>query len=44
LGLDETGLILTSRGAGSAVEFVLALVDRLFGEAAEEEIARSIMV
>jgi protein deglycase len=40
----EDGLILTSRGAGTAVEFGLALVDRLFGEAAEEEIARSIMV
>jgi protein deglycase len=39
----EDGLILTSRGAGTAVEFGLALVDRLFGEAAEEEIARSIM-
>ena len=40
----EDGLILTSRGAGTAVEFGLALVDHLFGEAAEEEIARSIMV
>lgn len=40
----EDGLILTSRGAGTAVEFGLALVDRLCGEGAEEEIARSIMV
>ena len=39
----EDGLIITSRGAGTALEFGLALVDRLFGEAAEEEIARTIM-
>ncbi len=39
----EDGLIITSRGAGTALEFGLALVDRLFGEAKEEEIARSIM-
>lgn len=39
----EDGLIMTSRGAGTALEFGLALVDRLFGEAKEEEIARSIM-
>jgi len=39
----EDGLIITSRGAGTALEFGLALVDRLFGEAREEEIARSIM-
>ena len=39
----EDGLIITSRGAGTALEFGLALVDRLFGEAVEEEIARSIM-
>ena len=40
----EDGLIMTSRGAGTALEFGLAMVDRLFGEAKEEEIARSIMV
>jgi 4-methyl-5(b-hydroxyethyl)-thiazole monophosphate biosynthesis len=40
----EDGLLITARGAGTAVEFGLALVDRLFGEAQEEEIARSIMV
>lgn len=41
--LLEDGLIITSRGAGTALEFGLALVDRLFGEAKEEEIARAIM-
>ncbi len=40
----EDGLIMTSRGAGTALEFGLAMVDRLFGEEKEEEIARSIMV
>ena len=39
----EDGLIMTSRGAGTALEFGLAMVDRLFGEAKEEEIARAIM-
>ncbi|MFM8458251.1 MAG: DJ-1/PfpI family protein [Chthoniobacterales bacterium] len=39
----EDGLIITSRGAGTALEFGLALVDRPFGEAKEEEIARAIM-
>jgi len=39
----EDSLIITSRGAGTALEFGLALVDRLFGEAKEEEIARAIM-
>lgn len=39
----EDGLIITSRGAGTALEFGLALVDRLLGEAKEEEIARAIM-
>jgi 4-methyl-5(b-hydroxyethyl)-thiazole monophosphate biosynthesis len=39
----EDGLIMTSRGAGTALEFGLALVDRLFGESKEEEIARAIM-
>ena len=40
----EDGPIITSRGAGTALEFGLALVDRLFGEEKEEEIARAIMV
>ena len=39
----EDGLIVTSRGAGTALEFGLALVDRLYGEAKEKEIARAIM-
>ena len=39
----EDGLLMTSRGAGTALEFGLAMVDRLFGEAKEEEIARAIM-
>ena len=39
----QDGLLVTSRGAGTALEFGLALVDRLFGEAKEEEIARAIM-
>ena len=39
----EDGLIITSRGAGTALEFGLALVDHLFGEAKEEEITRAIM-
>jgi 4-methyl-5(b-hydroxyethyl)-thiazole monophosphate biosynthesis len=39
----EDGLIITSRGAGTALEFGLALVGRLFGEAKEEEIGRAIM-
>jgi 4-methyl-5(b-hydroxyethyl)-thiazole monophosphate biosynthesis len=39
----EDGVLITSRGAGTALEFGLALVDRLFGESTEEEIARQIM-
>jgi protein deglycase len=39
----EDGLIITSRGAGTALEFGLALVDRLFGQTAEDEVAQSIM-
>jgi 4-methyl-5(b-hydroxyethyl)-thiazole monophosphate biosynthesis len=39
----EDGLIITSRGAGTALEFGLALVGRLFGESKEEEVARAIM-
>jgi 4-methyl-5(b-hydroxyethyl)-thiazole monophosphate biosynthesis len=40
----EDGLIITSRGAGTALEFGLALVRRLFGEPAAQEIARAIMM
>lgn len=39
----EDGPIITSRGAGTAVEFGLALVRRLFGEPAAGEVARAIM-
>lgn len=39
----EDGLIVTSRGAGTAVDFGLALVRRLFGEAAAQEVGRAIM-
>jgi protein deglycase len=37
------GKILTARGAGTAVDFGLALVRALFGDAKAEEIARAIM-
>jgi 4-methyl-5(b-hydroxyethyl)-thiazole monophosphate biosynthesis len=39
----EDGLIVTSRGAGTALEFGLALVARLCGEAAAAEVARAVM-
>lgn len=39
----EDGLLITSRGAGTALDFGLALVRRLFGEAKATEIARSIL-
>jgi 4-methyl-5(b-hydroxyethyl)-thiazole monophosphate biosynthesis len=39
----EDGNIITSRGAGTAVEFGLALVHRLFGKAKEKEVADAIM-
>lgn len=41
--VQEGGLSITSRRAGTALEFGLALVDRLCGEAKEEEIARASM-
>jgi protein deglycase len=37
------GAILTSRGAGTALDFGLALVRTLFGQEKSDEIARSIM-
>lgn len=40
----EDGLIITSRGAGTAVEFGLAMVRRLFGNATAEQIAKAIML
>jgi 4-methyl-5(b-hydroxyethyl)-thiazole monophosphate biosynthesis len=39
----EDGNLITSRGAGTAVEFGLALVQRLFGAGAAEEVAKAIM-
>ena len=41
--LVEDGLIITSRGAGTALDFGLALVKRLFGAAAAQEVAQAIM-
>lgn len=41
--LAEDGLVITSRGAGTALEFGLALVRRLYGEAAAAEIAKAVM-
>lgn len=40
----KDGNIITSRGAGTAVEFGLALVRELFGEAKAVEVARAIML
>jgi len=40
----EDGLILTSRAAGSAVDFGLALLRRLAGEPVAREVAAAIMV
>jgi 4-methyl-5(b-hydroxyethyl)-thiazole monophosphate biosynthesis len=37
------GRVITSRGAGTAVDFGLALVEELFGASKAEEIAKSIM-
>lgn len=39
----EEGGLITSRGAGTALDFGLALVRRLFGEEKAEEVARSVM-
>lgn len=39
----EDGMLITSRGAGTAVEFGLALVRLLFGDSTEGEVARAIM-
>lgn len=40
----EDGLLITSRGAGTAMDFGIALVRRLFGASKAEEIARAIML
>ncbi|MGA2451698.1 MAG: DJ-1 family glyoxalase III [Polyangiaceae bacterium] len=39
----EDGLLTTSRGAGTSIDFGLALVRRLFGEAVAAEVASDIM-
>jgi 4-methyl-5(b-hydroxyethyl)-thiazole monophosphate biosynthesis len=40
----QDGNLITSRGAGTAVEFGLALVRELFGEAKAAEVATAIML
>ncbi|MCX7721850.1 MAG: DJ-1/PfpI family protein [Verrucomicrobiae bacterium] len=40
----EDGLIITSRGPGTALDFGLALVRRLCGEPAAREVAKAIMI
>lgn len=40
----KDGNIITSRGAGTALEFGLALVSELFGEPKSKDIARAIML
>jgi 4-methyl-5(b-hydroxyethyl)-thiazole monophosphate biosynthesis len=40
----EDGDVITSRGAGTALVFGLALIRRLYGEAKAQEVARAIMV
>lgn len=39
----EDGLVITSRGAGTAIEFALALVQRLCGRETSEAVSRAIM-
>jgi protein deglycase len=39
----EDGNIITSRGAGTAMEFGLALIEKLLGEAAAAEVSKAIM-
>ncbi len=40
----EDGLLITARGAGTALDFGLALVRRLYSQANSDEIAKSIML
>lgn len=40
----EDGSLITSRGAGTAIDFGLAMVTRLFGGEKSDEVARAIMV
>lgn len=42
--LVEDGNLITSRGAGTAIEFGLALIRQLFGEAKVKEISEAIMI
>jgi len=46
--IDESvvmdGTCLTSRGAGTAIAFALALVERLFGETTRDEVAASLAI
>lgn len=39
----ETGNLITSRGAGTAMDFGLALIEKLLGNAAAAEVSRAIM-
>jgi len=39
----EDGLLITSRGAGTALDFGLALVRRLFGDTVKHDVAKAIM-
>lgn len=39
----EDGNLITSRGAGTAIEFGLALIEKMLGKAAPAEISKSIM-
>ncbi len=38
------GICLTSRGPGTAVEFALALVERLYGKAKRDEVAAPMVI
>jgi 4-methyl-5(b-hydroxyethyl)-thiazole monophosphate biosynthesis len=40
----EDGQVITSRGAGTALAFGLALVRRLFGGAKAQEVSRAVML
>jgi len=39
----EDGLLITSRGAGTALDFGLTLVRQLFGDAVRQDVAKAIM-
>jgi protein deglycase len=40
----EDGNVITSRGAGTALTFGMALVRRLYGEAKAQEVSRAVMI